>query len=121
MKLKRAKKTVDNGALAKEIVGRIDLPFKRYVGWKWLHHYTPVKSEDTRLRLEFYAKKLLDMGMDHREIGWMFSDIGWDIFTECFLNRTFEKTKKDDIYYQNRIEPERSSGVVRLADLPPLP
>jgi hypothetical protein len=73
----------------KELVANIDFPHKRKPEGKWLRlgaapELKPGVSKD---RLEFYAKKLLDLGMNSADISCLFSDLYWDSFEEAKLNK----------------------------------
>ena len=71
-------------------VSTIDFPHKRVSGWKWVQEL-PGKKEFSRQRLEFYAAKLIELGMPEEDIQCMFSDLYWDSYFECVGNGTFKK------------------------------
>lgn len=71
-----------------DIVRNLDLPHKRVAGWKWIQEASG-KKEFSRLRLEFYAEKLVALGMRKEDIQILLSDLYWDSYNECVGNDTF--------------------------------
>lgn len=51
------------------------------------------KTEGARARLETYALKLQDLGMNDINIQIMFDDLYWDAWDEYLANSTFERRK----------------------------
>ena len=78
---------------AKEIVDALVLPHKGVPGWQWKKTgAAPLnKPEFSKSRLEFYAKKLLDLGMLDGDVSGLLSDLYWDSYEEAYMNNTFQK------------------------------
>ena len=69
-----------------ELVAALDLPHRRHANGKWMKTGSD-KPEFSKHRLEFYAKKLLDLGMRKEDVSCLLSDLYWDSFEEAKLNK----------------------------------
>ena len=74
-----------------ELVASLKLPHLRDPNGKWMKRDgTDNDTEVSRLRLEGYAKMLLDLGISDADVSCMFSDLYWDSYEESRLNKAYE-------------------------------